>query len=157
MVDEAQVEESNELPTETQPVYEQRHYVKADGYYYGSYTGPDESMPSDFIGLTQVPYPPVHPSQRWVNGAWTEYVPPPPIYVIYGDDFWGRVTDEEGEAIDAVFQTKPLRIRKLWNLATQFRSDNELWPLLVAAVESECTPERAAIILVPSETINPPA
>lgn len=43
---------------------------------------------------------------------------------------WERMTEAEGEQVEAIMQTQPFRIRQIFTTAQTYRSDHELWPLL---------------------------
>jgi len=61
------------------------------------------------------------------------YVPQPedPIILsIPAVTLWERMTEAEGEQVEAVMQTQPFRIRQIFTTAQTYRSDHELWPLL---------------------------
>lgn len=90
---------------------------------------------------------------RW-NGAEVEpYVPPPapaPATVVMPADLWRRATDDEAQAIDAAMQAQPLRLRRIFQTATSYQSDDELWPLLMAAAVALFGEDRAAELLASS-------
>ena len=57
--------------------------------------------------------------------------PEPPVTVIPAVTLWERMTDEEAEQVESVMLTQPFRIRQIFTTAQTFRSDHELWSLLV--------------------------
>ncbi|MFK5639508.1 hypothetical protein ACI50E_16850 [Brucella sp. ZJ1_1] len=71
--------------------------------------------------------------RRWDSGAVVEYSPPQvePVTVLPSITLWERLTEAEAEQVDAVMATQPLRTRQIFLTANTFRSDHELWPLLV--------------------------
>lgn len=59
------------------------------------------------------------------------YVPEPEAVIsIPAVTLWERMTEAEGEQVEAVMQTQPFRIRQIFTTAQTYRSDHELWPLL---------------------------
>ena len=61
------------------------------------------------------------------------YVPEPEdpaVISIPAVILWERMTEAEGEQVEAVMQTQPFRIRQIFTTAQTYRSDHELWPLL---------------------------
>lgn len=75
------------------------------------------------------------------------------VTVVYAVDLWTRLTDgEDGEAVQVVaeMETQPIRTRKIFESAGSYRSDHELWPLLVQITTTLFGEERAAQILAPS-------
>lgn len=54
----------------------------------------------------------------------------PAVISIPAVTFWERMTEAEGEQVEAVMQTQPFRIRQIFTTAQSYRSDHELWPLL---------------------------
>ena len=47
-------------------------------------------------------------------------------------EYWERMTDVEAEQVNAAMATQPFRTRQIFLTANTFRSDHELWPLLVS-------------------------
>jgi hypothetical protein len=62
-----------------------------------------------------------------------------PVTVVYGVDLVGAAMAEQ-----------PFRVRKIFETANSYRSDHELWPLLVQIATTLFGEERAAEILAPS-------
>lgn len=81
---------------------------------------------------------------------------PEPVTVVYAVDLWTRLDGGEdgngGEVaqVIAVMEQQPSRIRKIFDSATSYQSDHELWPLLVQIATTLFGAERAAEILAPS-------
>lgn len=75
----------------------------------------------DIPGLLQVAMSPEAP----------EYPEPTTVSVIPAVTLWERLTDAEAEQVNAVMATQPFRTRQIFLTANTFRSDHELWPLLV--------------------------
>ncbi|WP_235784303.1 hypothetical protein [Brucella anthropi] len=44
---------------------------------------------------------------------------------------WERLTEAEAEQVNAAMATQPFRTRQIFLTANTFRSDHELWPLLM--------------------------
>ncbi|MCO7736479.1 hypothetical protein NJB95_07620 [Brucella intermedia] len=87
--------------------------------------------------------------RRWDNGRVVEYTPPAvePVTVIPAVNLWERMTDTEAEQVNAAMATKPFRTRQIFLTANTFRSDHELWPLLVQMATDLFGEERAAELL----------
>lgn len=81
---------------------------------------------------------------------------PEPVTVVYSVDFWTRLDGgadgNSGEVAQvlAAMEQQPIRTRKIFETANSYRSDHELWPLLVQIATSLLGAERAAEILAPS-------
>lgn len=97
---------------------------------------------------------PLKPSTNhiWQNGEWVymepEPEPEPPI-VIPAVTFWERTTEAEGTAIEAMLEQQPFRVRQIFMTAQSYRSDHELWPLLMGAAIELFGSMRAAELLAP--------
>lgn len=61
---------------------------------------------------------------------------------------WERMTETEGEQVEAVMQTQPFRIRQIFMTAQTYRSDHELWPLLQQVASELFGAERANDLLI---------
>lgn len=90
--------------------------------------------------------------RRWDNGQVVEYSPPAvePVTIIPAVTLWGRLTDAEAEQVNAAMATQPFRTRQIFLTANTFRSDHELWPLLVQMATDLFEEERAAELLSPA-------
>lgn len=90
-------------------------------------------------------------TERWQIVA---LPPAPPVapspVVLYPADLWRRTTNAEAEAIDAAMEAQPLRIRRLFDAAQTYQSDDPLWPLLTGAAVNLFGAARAAELLAPS-------
>lgn len=75
---------------------------------------------------------------------------PVPVTVVYNVDLWSRMTDTEAEQVGTAMAEQPFRIRKIFETANSYRSDHELWPLLVQIATALFGEERTAEILAPS-------
>ncbi|MGK9039234.1 hypothetical protein KXS05_02600 [Rhizobium sp. SA279] len=93
--------------------------------------------------------------RKWVDGNVVEYTPvpieiPDPVTVVYGVDLWSRMTETEAEQVGAAMAEQSFRVRKIFESASSFRSDHELWPLLEQIATTLFGAGRAAEILAPS-------
>lgn len=93
--------------------------------------------------------------RRWVDGNVVEYSPPQieipdPVTVVFSVDLWSRMTDAEADQVGATMADQPFRVRKIFETANSYRSDHELWPLLVQIATTLFGDQRAAQILAPS-------
>ena len=70
---------------------------------------------------------------------------------VYKADIWRRCSDDDAAKLDAAIAAQPVRLRRLFDGAQFLRSDDELFGLMQAAVMQLLGPERAAVILAPSE------
>lgn len=57
--------------------------------------------------------------------------PQPVITTLPAVTLWERLTESESEQVNAAMATQPFRTRQIFLTANTFRSDHELWPLLV--------------------------
>ena len=91
-------------------------------------------------------------ARKWQDGEVVEYTPPEPepapqITVVPAITLWERMTDNEAEQVNAAMATQPFRTRQIFLTANTFRSDHELWPLLVQMATDLFGEERAAELL----------
>lgn len=78
------------------------------------------------------------------------YVPEPEapaVISIPAVTLWERMTEAEGEQVEAVMQTQPFRIRQIFTTAQTYRSDHELWPLLQQVATELFGEQRAGELL----------
>lgn len=81
-------------------------------------------------------------------------VPLPPVIVIPAVTLWERLTEAEAEQVNTAMATQSFRTRQIFQTANTFRSDHELWPLLVQMATDLFGEERAAELLAdPSELV----
>ncbi|WP_198650727.1 hypothetical protein [Agrobacterium pusense] len=93
--------------------------------------------------------------RRWENGGIVEIDPPAPavpdpITIVNNVDLWSRMTDDEADLVGAAMEEQPFRVRKIFESASTFRSDHELWPLLVQIATTLFGEVRAEEILASS-------
>ena len=88
-----------------------------------------------------------------VGNAIEPYVPgpeAPTVISIPAVTLWERMTEAEGEQVEAVMQTQPFRIRQIFTTAQTYRSDHELWPLLQQVASELFGAQRASELLAQS-------
>ena len=92
------------------------------------------------------------PQLGWllVDGAFQAPVVPDPVTVVYSVDLWTRMTNAEADQVGAAMDQQPFRVRRIFESANSYRSDHELWQLLVQIATDLFGAERAAQILSPS-------
>lgn len=73
------------------------------------------------------------------------------IVTVYAIDLWSRMTDAEADQVIAAVTARSARIQNIFRAANSYRSDHELWPLLVQMATTLFGAARAAEILAPSE------
>lgn len=90
--------------------------------------------------------------RRWDNGQVVEYSPPAvePVTIIPAVTLWERMTDAEAEQVNAAMAPQPIRTRQIFLTAPTFRSDHELWPLLMQMATDLFGEDRAAELLSPA-------
>ncbi len=146
---------------------ENKIYVvfNADGFLAGSwhsaaYDDPENIIPPNAIELSEEAWRDLYDNQssrRYVDGNIVEYVPPPPpppVVEVPSVTLWERLTDDEADQVNAAMATQPFRTRQIFMTANTFRSDHELWPLLVQMATNLFGEERAAQLLAdPSEFV----
>lgn len=72
------------------------------------------------------------------------------IVTVYAVDLWSRMTDAEADQVIAAVTAQSARIQNIFRAANSYRSDHELWPLMVSTTETLFGVERAAEILAQS-------
>ncbi len=109
------------------------------------------SLPSQF-DLIELEAADVVPQLGWllVDGAFQAPVVPDPATVVYSVDLWTRMTNAEADQVGAAMDQQPFRVRRIFESANSYRSDHELWQLLVQIATTLFGEERAAQILAPS-------
>lgn len=97
--------------------------------------------------------------RKWLNGQVVEYTPPPiehpePVIEVPSVTLWERLTEAEAEQVSTAMATQPFRTRQMFLTANTFRSDHELWPLLIQMATDLFGEARAAELLAdPSELV----
>lgn len=79
---------------------------------------------------------------------------PEPIIIVYPVDLWSRMTDDEADQVEGVMASQSVRIQNIFKSASSYRSDHELWPLLVSVATTLFGEQRADEILAPSGGLN---
>lgn len=116
-----------------------------DGEYFILNPSPFSEMPLEAIAAKDVPY-----GCPWeiIN---REDLPPSPepeqVVAIPAVTFWERTTEAEGNAIEAMLNRQPFRVRQIFMTAQSYRSDHELWPLLQSAAVQLFGQDRADELL----------
>lgn len=75
----------------------------------------------------------------------------PVVIKLWPTDLWRRMGDAEVIAVENIMGSQTARIQRIFNAATEYRSDDELWSLLVQIATTLFGAERAAQILAPSD------
>ena len=117
-----------------------------------------DNIPQDTVEITEEQWREFieNPGRRkWIDDTIVTYDPtvepqPDPVTVVYSVDLWTRMTDAEAEEVLSIMEQQPIRTRKIFETANSYRSDHELWPLLVQIATTLFGEERAAEILAPS-------
>lgn len=88
-------------------------------------------------------------ARRWDGEKVVEYSPPavPIVTVLPSVALWERMSQSEAEQVNAAMATQPFRTRQIFLTANTFRSDHELWLLLVQMANDLFGEERAAELL----------
>lgn len=81
-----------------------------------------------------------------LNNA-AELVPVDEVVILPAVSLWERLTEAEAEQVNAAMATQPFRTRQIFLTANTFRSDHELWPLLVQMATDLFGEARAAELL----------
>jgi len=133
-------------------------FFHPDRGYWQTLTEPSLEILSAYPEGT-ISYP-LKPGENYVpkDGGW-EYeelpvVPDPEmVAVLYPVHLWERMTKDEADAVGAAMAEQDLRTRKIFESASSYRSDHELWPLLQQIATTLFGETRAAQILAPSELV----
>nr|WP_313372490.1 hypothetical protein [Brucella intermedia] len=90
--------------------------------------------------------------RRWENGQVVEYTPPSvePVAIIPAVTLWERMSPSEAEQVETAMAAQPFRTRQIFLTANTFRSDHELWPLLMQMATDLFGEERVAELLSPA-------
>jgi hypothetical protein len=112
-----------------------------------------EGYPADAIEIPKIAWREflTYPGARkWENGEVVEYTRPAVdlVTIIPAVTLWERMTDVEAEQVNTAMATQPFRTRQIFLTANTFRSDHELWPLLVQMATDLFGETRAAELLV---------
>lgn len=87
--------------------------------------------------VTRIFTPPVTPDPE----------PEVSLIIISAVTLWERMTEEEAAQVETVMATQPFRTRQIFMTAQTFRSDHELWPLLIQMATELFGEERASELL----------
>lgn len=53
------------------------------------------------------------------------------VHILSSSILWQRMTNEEAEQVKAAMESFPFRIQQIFLTSVTFRSDHDLWPILV--------------------------
>ena len=120
-----------------------------------AYDKPEEIVPTDAIVITEAQHLEFIENaggRRFIGGEVVVFEAPvvAPVTVVFAVDLWSRMTDAEADQVGAAMAGQPFRVRKIFETANSYRSDHELWPLLVQIATTLFGEDRAAEILAPS-------
>ncbi|MCX2696732.1 hypothetical protein [Ochrobactrum chromiisoli] len=113
------------------------------------------TIPTDAIQITNDQWQElqIYEGQRiWKNGKIEEHTPPTPevgpdMIILPAVTLWERMTEAEAEQVAAAMETQSFRTRQIFNSASTYRSDHELWPLLEQMANQLFGEARAAELL----------
>jgi len=114
---------------------------------------PECNVPSDAIEISDEQWSEFlnnSGARKWSNGQVVECTPPPPspaLIVVPAVTLWERLSETEAEQVNAAMATQPFRTRQIFLTPNTFRSDHELWPLLVQMATELFGEARAAELL----------
>lgn len=80
-------------------------------------------------------------------GPVANFVSQKPIAVLPAVTLWERLTEAEADQVNTAMATQPFRTRQIFLTANTFRSDHELWPLLVQMATNLFGKQRADELL----------
>lgn len=83
----------------------------------------------------------------WNGSAIVEPLMEPVVTVLPSVTLWERLTESEAKQVEAAMATQPFRTRQIFMTAQTFRSDHELWPLLVQIATDLFGNQRAGQLL----------
>lgn len=130
-------------------------------FYYDELTYPPTEdgirnldIPLDAVPVTDEQWTDAQRIALWQSPDGTLTTPPPPepvespsVVVIPSVSLWERLTEAEAEQVNTIMATQPFRTRQIFLTANTFRSDHELWPLLVQMATELFGEDRAAELL----------
>lgn len=86
----------------------------------------------------------------WNGSAIVEAPQEPVTVIVPAVTLWERLSQTEADQVGAAMETQPFRTRQIFLTANTFRSDHELWPLLVSMATELFGEQRASEILAPA-------
>lgn len=108
----------------------------------------DDTQDRSSDGLIEVPSNTPSENHIWGNGEWV-YIEPDVVISIPSVTLWERMTEQEGEQVEAAMLLQSFRTRQIFTTAQTYRSDHELWPLLQRVAIGLFGDERAEQLLAP--------
>lgn len=121
----------------------------AQAFYWDEINSP-ESIPTSAVELTDEQWLDLVTNQataRWIDGAVVHVSLPPAPRQIYKADIWRRATNAEADIMDAMLDSQPARLRRMWADAQYLQSDDELYATIEAALIGQFGATRAAELL----------
>lgn len=83
----------------------------------------------------------------WNGNTIVELELEPSVVVIPAVTLWERLSEAEADQVNTAMASQPFRTRKIFETANTFRSDHELWPLLVQVATQLFGQERTEELL----------
>lgn len=84
-------------------------------------------------------------------GVFEDVPDPEPLHTTPKDLIWRRATDQEAEAMELALAAQPIRLRRIYEGATQIDDRDELYAMLLGALTVLFGVERANELLEPTE------
>lgn len=122
-------------------------FYDTDFHKYELPAGAVEITREQWLELNEHPF-----TRKWVDGTIVEVEPVEVeiVKILPSVTLWERMSPSEAEQVEAAMATQPFRTRQIFLTANTFRSDHELWPLLVQMATDLFGEERADELLSPA-------
>lgn len=112
-------------------------------------------IPADAHAVTDQQWQDAQSLKLWLSPDGKITVPPEPqpielpdpVIILPAVTLWERTSKKEAADIEVAMETQDARTRNIFRTATTFRSDHELWPLLVSMAIQLFGEQRAAELL----------
>lgn len=119
-------------------------FYDTDFHQYELPAGAVEITREQWLELNEHPF-----TRKWVDGTIVEVEPEEVeiVKILPAVTLWERLSEAEAEQVNAAMATQPFRTRQIFMTANTFRSDHELWPLLVQMATELFGEDRAAELL----------
>ena len=133
-------------------------------YFYNEDTYPSSEdglenpeIPVGAVPVTDAQWRDAGNGRLWRSPDGTIKVPPDPepvepepvVTILPAVTLWERMTENEAIAVSEAMKTQSVRTVQIFNNATTFRSDHELWPLLEQMATELFGEVRASELLAP--------